>query len=190
MDMNKDYDRVEWDFLSQVLLKLGFAASWVEKVVNCIDSVSFNLLLSGKKVSSFRPKRGLRQGDPLSPYMFIIVADVLSKMINKAVANGQIIGTKLARGFPMLTHCLFADDSIFFLRVDSGNCRRFADIMNDYCLASGQMINFDKSCLFFSPNTSDDNSRHISNILGISVADSPRNISVYLCFGVDQKLRC
>lgn len=173
MDMNKAYDRVEWDFLAKILLKMGFNSSWVAKVMHCLDSVSFNLLLSGKKVSSFRPKRGLRQRDPLSPYLFIIVADVLSKMINSAVANGDLTGIRLVRGCPMLTHCFFADDSIFFLRVDDNISRRFTDLMNDYCRASGQMVNFDKSCLFFSPNTPEATIGGISDIMGISIVDSP-----------------
>lgn len=62
LDMNKVYDRVEWDFLAQVLLKLGFCEQWVLKIMQCIDSVSFRLLLSGKKVADFKPLRGLRQG--------------------------------------------------------------------------------------------------------------------------------
>lgn len=121
MDMNKAYDRVEWDFLAQVLLKLGFKDTWVERVMNCIDSASFNLLLSGKKVSNIRPKRGLRHEDP---------------MLSKAVSEGQLTGIKLARSCPMLTHCLFANNSIFILKVESGNCRNFAYIMQRYCLAS------------------------------------------------------
>lgn len=87
----------------------------------------------------------------------------------------------------MLTHCFFADDSIFFLRVDNNISRRFFDIMNDYSRASGQLINFEKSCFFFSPNTPDAAIEGISDILGISVADSPRKYLGRLSYGVDPR---
>lgn len=73
IDMNKTYDMVGWDFLAQVLLKMGFYSDCVEKVMLCIDSVNFSLLFFGKKVVNFRPKRGLRQGDPLSPISLLLL---------------------------------------------------------------------------------------------------------------------
>lgn len=65
VDMNKAYDRLEWSFIEKVLLWLGFCVEWVEKIMLCLSSVHYNLLLSGRKVASFKPGRGLRQGDPL-----------------------------------------------------------------------------------------------------------------------------
>ena len=87
-DMNKAYDRVEWDFVEAVLRRLGFMDHWVVCIMRCITSVSFNVKVQGKTVESFNPGRGLRQGDPFSPYLFILVADVLSCMINEHVARG------------------------------------------------------------------------------------------------------
>lgn len=173
VDMNKAYDRVEWDFLKDVLLKMGFAVAWVEKILKCISSVSFDLLLSGKFVANFAPRRGLRQGDPLSPYLFILVADVLSIMLNSLANSGDIRGIKLARSCPMLTHCLFADDSVFFLKADVVNCSNFKKCLADYCRALGQLVNLGKSCVFFTDNTPDDLKMNCCNILGIEVADSP-----------------
>lgn len=118
LDMNKAYDRVEWDFMKDVMLKLGFNAVWVDKIMMCISSVNFDLLLSGKSVAKFNPKRGLRQGDPLSPYLFIMVADDLSRMLISEVNEGNIKGIKLARSCPVLSHYLFADDSVFFVKAD------------------------------------------------------------------------
>ncbi|KAF7822290.1 reverse transcriptase [Senna tora] len=97
IDMAKAYDRVEWDFLEQVLLKLGFCVGWVDRVMACVKSVDYNVLVGGRKVADFKPGRGLRQGDPLSPCLFILVADVLSSMLNKAVFEGRLCGIRLAR---------------------------------------------------------------------------------------------
>lgn len=119
LNMNKAYDKVEWDFLRDVLLNMGFSPGWVDKIMLCVNTVSFDILLSGKSVAKFTPKRGLRQGDPLSPYRFIVVADVLSRMLIDMESQGAIKGIKLARTYPVLTHCAFADDSMFVLKVNS-----------------------------------------------------------------------
>ncbi|BBH09412.1 MuDR family transposase [Prunus dulcis] len=92
--------------------------------------------------ASFYPSRGLRQGDPLSPYLFLIISEVLSLNISKLVKEGELAGVKVAR-----------DDSLFFFKAKESNCARLKKILQEYCLASGQEINFRKSCIYFSQNT-------------------------------------
>ncbi|KAF7822883.1 reverse transcriptase [Senna tora] len=138
-----------------LLRDLGFAWRWVNIIMGCISSVRFDLLLSGKSVAEVIPGRGVCQGDPLSPYLFIIVADVLSSMVSFHAGNGDLKGVKLARHGPTLTHCFFADDALFFMSADRHNCMFLKTLIEEYCLAFGQETNLDKSCLYFSANASD-----------------------------------
>lgn len=133
-----------------------------------ISSVKFNIVMAGRKVTEIVPSKGLRQGDPLSPYLFIVAANVLSKMMIAFEGKGEIKGIKLARGCPVLTHCFFSsDDSFFFLRANKENGRRMKEVLNEYCKASRQLKNIDKSCIFFSPNTPVEVRDEISSTLGI-----------------------
>lgn len=87
LDFNKAYDRVEWDFLKEVLVKMRFHGTWIQWVMQCVSTVKFNIMANGGKRGSVSPSRGLRQGNPLSPYLFILVIDVLSKLISKGLAE-------------------------------------------------------------------------------------------------------
>ncbi|KAL6191130.1 hypothetical protein ACLB2K_037522 [Fragaria x ananassa] len=92
LDMNKAYDRVEWDF------RFGFARSWVNLIMACVSSVSFSIVLNGCPGKFFLPGRGLRQGDPLSPYLFLIISEVLSVRLTRAVQDKSLLGIKLCKG--------------------------------------------------------------------------------------------
>lgn len=77
LDMNKAYDRVEWDFLEAALVRFGLNHGWVRLVMECVTTVTFSIVLNGNAGEFFKPNRGLRQRDHLSPYLFLIISEVL-----------------------------------------------------------------------------------------------------------------
>lgn len=113
--MKKAYERVEWDFLHDYLFKLGFHQRWVGWIMQCITTVPFSVKFNGEQLPFFFPSRGLRQGDPLSPYLFILMANVISTLITQAISIGHIKGIRLNRWCPTLSHLFFANDVIFSL---------------------------------------------------------------------------
>ncbi|XP_028765313.1 uncharacterized protein LOC114723286 [Neltuma alba] len=167
IDMKKAYDRLEWCFIEEVMRKMGFGEKWIGWIMQCVTSASLNLVVSWKKVAGISMGRGIRQGDPLSPYLFIIAADVLSLMIQKQVECGRLKGIKLASRCPVLSHCFFADDALLFMNAKRQNCRELKKILDGYCKASGQAINLEKSCIFFSKNICDAVKLDVYEELGI-----------------------
>lgn len=117
------------------------------------------------------PSRGLRQGDPLSPYLFLIVADVLSTLIRKAILNKSLRGIRMKRKCPVVSQLLFADDSLIFLEADALSCSNFKALALCFSEASGLAINVQKSNLFFSANASSDLKVEIKEILGMPEMD-------------------
>ncbi|XP_028790032.1 uncharacterized protein LOC114746021 [Neltuma alba] len=173
IDMNKAYDRLEWRFIEEVMRKMGFSEKWIAWIMECVQSVMLNLVIGGKKITEIEMRRGIRQGDPLSPFLFIIAADALSSMVQWHVDMGLLKGIKLAKHYPILSHCFFANDSLFFINAKRNNCRRLMEILNVYSQASGQTINLDKSCVFFSKNTVEKVKQEAFEVLGISASMNP-----------------
>ncbi|KAH9723192.1 reverse transcriptase domain-containing protein [Citrus sinensis] len=149
LDISKAYDRIEWPFLEQTMLKMGFPSNWVALIMRCLISTSFSVLINGVLKGMIQPKRGLRQGCPLSPYLFILCAEALSNLLAVAEQNQLIRGLKFAREVS-ITHLLFVDDSLVFSRASVAECMHLKEMFDKYAAASGQFFNFQKSSLFFS----------------------------------------
>lgn len=167
-DMSKAYDRIEWGFLQAVLKRLGFHDKWISWVMECVQTVSYKFLINGTPKGQVIPSRGLRQGDPLSPYLFILCTEVLSRLCIKAQRHGNLPGIKVARASPPINHLLFADDTMFFCKSSPTCCASLGKILEQYEAISGQCINLAKSSITFSSKTSGDTKTKVKQALKIS----------------------
>ncbi|MCH94114.1 hypothetical protein A2U01_0015069, partial [Trifolium medium] len=164
-DMAKAYDGVKWSFLQSTLESMGFPQHLTNTIMNCVKTVTFSILINGKPSKSFKPHRGLRQGDPLSPYLFIICANVFSGLISKSQSNKLTHGVKVAHGAPEISHLLFADDSLLFCRANAQEASVLKDIILEYQEASGQLVNMDKSEIIYSRHVPQETIDSIGQIL-------------------------
>ena len=124
--------------------------------MHCITSVSYSILVNGAAYGNITPMRDLRQGDPISPYIFLLYADGFSSLIHDVAKNLKISGVSICKGCPKITHLFFANDSILFCKANSQEFQNLVKILQLYEAASGQKINADKSSVFFSSNTPDE----------------------------------
>ena len=171
LDISKAYDRVEWHFLQSIMEKMGFLVGWIERVMSCVTTPSFSILLNGKPYSIIHPSRGIRQGDPISPYLFLLYAEGLIALLKKAESKGRIKGVSICRGAPKVTDLMFADDSLLFCQATQAKGETIAEILQTYARAFGQSINLEKSSAYFSNNTSERQKGQILEILGVQEVD-------------------
>ncbi|RYR51488.1 hypothetical protein Ahy_A06g026507 isoform A [Arachis hypogaea] len=173
LDMNKAYDRVEWDFLERVITAFGFHERWVRLVMECVKSANYQFKINGDLSRKVKPQRGLRQGDPLSPYLFILVAEVFPILMEEAQKEDRISGLRIAPTAPTITHLLFADDCIIFAKAKEEEAYQIITVLNEYTEASGQRINLDKSSITFGHQVSIQTRVCIEEILNMSSWESP-----------------
>jgi hypothetical protein len=169
LDMMKAYDRVEWPFLEAIMLKLGFSPGMVHLIMKCVTSASFSVKVNGELLPSFTPSRGLRQGDPISPYLFLMCAEGLSALLNNFSMGFVDRGVRVCNRSPWITHLLFADDSLIFIEASPRGAARLNVILNMYHEASGQLVNREKSSIFFSPGIPSDMRAAVKRELDIQV---------------------
>ncbi|KAL5555796.1 hypothetical protein UlMin_038032 [Ulmus minor] len=141
---------MNWSFVRFVLLAFGFHNRFIQWIMTCCTTLSMDILLNGAAFQNFQRARGLRQGDHLSPYLFILCMEVLSRLINHKVEEGAINGFLLARGVSPIHHLFFADDIFLFGKATISEANHFRDCLDTFCSWSGQTFNSHKSNIFFT----------------------------------------
>ena len=147
--------------------KLGFPTRWIERVMSCVITPSSSILVNGRPHGMIHPFRGIRQGDPLSPYLFLLCVEGFTALLAKAELEGRITGVSICRGALRVSNLLFADDSLLFCQATPKEGEVVAEILQTYERASGQSINLEKSLAFFSNNMTDTQKQQMLQILGV-----------------------
>jgi len=147
LDFQKAYDTIDWESLDVVLAELGFGQRWRTWIGACIKTATVSIIFNGAPCKPFKMGRGLRQGDPLSPLLFVLVVEVLNRMLIRAEEVGLFKGVVMGREQVVVSHLQFADDTLIFCEADDryvGNIKR---ILLSFQSFSGLAVNYDKSGL-------------------------------------------
>ena len=147
IDFEKAYDHVDWEFLDHVLERKGFSLRWRSWMRGCLSSTTFAILVNGNAKGWVKAIRGLRQGDPLSPFLLTTVVDVLSRLVVRAEERGLIEGLGVGRNRTRVSHLQFADDTVFFSRASLEELLSLKLILLVFGLLFGLRMNLNKSTL-------------------------------------------
>jgi len=138
LDMEKAYDRLEWDFIIQCLQELGFHPQWISWTKECLTIVSFSILVNGEPCGLFTPTRGIRQGDPLSPFIFIICMEALTyRLLQKANQPKSGLRVKVCPRNSKIPCLLFADECLIFSKTSSEAYHQLKNLLDEFCTISG-----------------------------------------------------
>lgn len=163
LDFNKAYDRLEWGFILAILRAMGFGQKFIKLIYQCLSSMNDTLLLNGSKSCSFSPTRGIRQGDPLSPYLFILCNEVLVCIINWESSRGSIKGVKVSPKAPSISILFYADDVLLFCGAKMVEVDVLMKSVEDFCSWSSLLLSKDKSGSFVSKRVHSQFVRQIKN---------------------------
>jgi len=147
---------------------MGFDDNWIKWISECISTVSYSIVINGESCGFFKPSRGLRQGDPLSSYLFLLCMDILARRLyDLSLATKSGIGIKIAPAAMRIPCLFFADDSLIFCKTSLEACRQLKNTLDLFCAQSGQLINFHKSSLIFSKNNRSVDKQTVAGIFNI-----------------------
>ena len=133
IDFQKAYNRMEWNFFSLTLKAFGFSNKFTNLIHQCLSTMQYSVLLNGGKCPFFTPSRGLREGDPLSPYLFILLSEVLIRLISREVDRGQLTTIKVSSNAPPISKLCYADDVILFSKAKMFELSSLKICLEKYC---------------------------------------------------------
>jgi hypothetical protein len=174
LDLEKAYDHVNWGFLLYLLQQCGFGERWRAWIERCISTVRFSILINGTPEGFFNSLRGIRQGNLLSPLLFALVMETLSRMVNATIEQGLLLGFSVGERVPsdlVVSHLLFANDTLIFYEVFPEQIKYVRLILLSFEAVSGLRVNLGKSKLVAIGEV--DNIRELANILGCNVTALP-----------------
>ena len=116
MDLEKAYNRICWSFINDMLKKAGLSESWIRNIMVCVETTSMSISWNGKNSKCFRPSRGIRQGDPISPYLFVLCMERLGHLINQEVDEERWKPLQMSQNSPPVSHMFFVDDLLLFAK--------------------------------------------------------------------------
>jgi hypothetical protein len=169
LDLSKAYDHVDWGFLEGILRRLRFQSKWVQWVMECVTTVRYPVRFNNAPLESFKPSRGLRQGDPLSPYLFLFVADGLSKLLQHEVRQGGLHELHICRRAPGISHLLFADDTLLFFEASEDQAVLINKVLHRYEEGMGQLINPSKCSVMFGSACPEENQEKVKAVLQVRI---------------------
>ncbi|KAL6178884.1 hypothetical protein ACLB2K_050401 [Fragaria x ananassa] len=150
IDLSKAYDRLSGNFIEMVMYEAKFPRTLVKLIMHCVTSTSFQIC---ELTSYFMAKRGIRQGDPLSPYIFVLCMEMLSHLVQCVVEYGHWKSVNASQSGPRISHLFFADDLMLFAEATDHQAYGLKTCLDNFCVISGQIISYEKSLIFCSPNT-------------------------------------
>ncbi|GKV52656.1 hypothetical protein SLEP1_g59229 [Rubroshorea leprosula] len=146
-DFEKAYDCVDWSFLDWMMDSFGFGIKWRGWIMECLSTARISILVNGSPTREFEVGKGLRQGDPLSPFLFLMIGEGLQGLVQKAVTEGMLHGIVIGKNGLNVSLLQFAD-TIFMGRADAENIRMVKDVLRWFEIMSGLRINFNKSSIY------------------------------------------
>jgi len=149
LDLAKAYDKLSWSYIRAILKAYGFDHNWIRWVMALVTTTIFSILLNGAPSRTFTPSRGLRQGDLLSPFLFILMMEGLGRAIKMENAEGRIQGIKLTLDGVANTHQQFVDDTMLKGIPTVREASAIKNILNDFAMAAGTEVSLNRSKIFF-----------------------------------------
>ncbi|PNX96151.1 cysteine-rich receptor-like protein kinase, partial [Trifolium pratense] len=147
VEFEKTYDSVEWVFLEYMMKRFGFCSLWIKWMKACVFAGNLSVLVNGSLTSEISIQRGLKQGDPLAPFLFLLVAEGFGGVMRKAVAESSFKGFAFGREGLQVSHLQYADDTLCIGEANVQNLWTLKAVLRGFEMASGLKINFSKSCL-------------------------------------------
>ncbi|GKC22928.1 RNA-directed DNA polymerase, eukaryota [Tanacetum coccineum] len=172
VDFEKAYDMVCWDFLQEVMEKMGFGNKSCAWIRGCLESSMASILVNGSPTDEFHVKRGLRQGDPLSHFLFILVMEGLHMVIEKAISAVRLHGINVGMDNIVVSHFLYANDAIFLGEWSNTNINNIVLLSRCFFLASGLKINLSK-CKLMGVGVSTTKAQQMASIIGCEATTLP-----------------
>lgn len=202
IDFEKAYDRLKWSFIRDTLGEMNLPIRLIDIIMECVTTSNLRVLWNGEKTEAFKPSRGIRKGDPLSPYLFVLCMERLNQVIEEAVLGNQWKPIYASRGGPMLSNLFFADDIILFAEASIEQAGIIKDCLTRFCAVFGQKVSLNKSTVYFSNSTDHESRATISAELGIGVTEDlgmylgmptltsrvTRETYAHLCEKIDRRL--